>query len=190
MKYKISCLLGISLLAAGCSGPAAVMPSGDRVAIANTEVGDYKLGVGDKLRLTVFHEDGLSGEFAVGANGKVAFPLIGEVPAAGKTASEIAAAITAQLSSGYLRDPKVSVEVSAFRPFYILGEVKTPGTYPFVNGLTAMNAIATAQGYTPRANTKGVYIRRADSATETFYQLTPNLRIFPGDTIRLGERYF
>jgi polysaccharide biosynthesis/export protein len=182
--------LVLGLLVAGCAGPRATVSPGDRVAGRADFASEYKLGVGDKLRLTVYGEPSLSGEFALGANGTISVPLIGDVPSAGKTTSEVVEAIRTRLADGYLRDPRVSGEVVSYRPFYILGEVRSPGTYPYVVGLTALNAIATAQGFTPRANRSLVFIRRLGEDMEKPYELTPDLLVFPGDTIRLGERYF
>ncbi len=150
----------------------------------------YKLGVGDKVRVLVFNEQTLSGEFQVNDSGKVSMPLVGELPALGRTTSELAALIQTSLANGYLRDPKVSAEVLTYRPFFILGEIKTPAQYPYVNGLTVMNAVAVAGGFTPRAARNTVFIRRAGEDQERRYKLTPDLRALPGDTIRVGERYF
>ncbi|WP_278247477.1 polysaccharide biosynthesis/export family protein [Sphingomonas jatrophae] len=166
------------------------MSTGDRYVAGPASAAEYKLGVGDRIRMVVYNEAALSGEFSVGANGSVALPLIGEVPAAGRTVTEIAADARARFAEGYLREPKVSAEVIVFRPFFILGEVAAPGNYPYAVGLTALNAIATAKGFTPRANRDVVQIRRQGETTETTYRLTPELMVYPGDTIRIGERFF
>lgn len=169
----------------------AVAPPGDRIGSAGAApVEVYKLGVGDKVRMMVYNEPALTGEFALSPNGTLSLPLIGEISAAGQTVEDVRALVQSRLGDGYLRDPKVSMEVTAYRPFYILGEVKAPGTYPYVSGLTVLNAIATAQGFTPRANQRTIFIRRSGEDREVPYELRPDLRIFPGDTIRLGERYF
>jgi polysaccharide export outer membrane protein len=94
------------------------------------------------------------------------------------------------LKNGYLKEPRVSVEVLNYRPFYILGEVTKPGEYPYTNGLTVQNAVATANGFTYRANTKKVFIKRADATEEREYPLTSNTQVAPGDTIRIAERFF
>ncbi|HEX7857275.1 MAG TPA: polysaccharide biosynthesis/export family protein [Sphingobium sp.] len=151
---------------------------------------NYQLGPGDKIKLTVFNEETLSGEFSVGSEGTISLPLIGEVVAKNKTPQSLATEVQSKLADGYLRDPKVSVEISAYRPFFILGEVKAPGQYPYASGMTVLNAIATAQGFTPRAAKKIAYVRRAGATQEVPMALTPDLRVMPGDTIRLGERYF
>jgi polysaccharide export outer membrane protein len=151
---------------------------------------DYRLGPGDKVRIIVFGEESLSGEFSVSGAGKISFPLIGDIDAVGSTVSQLQDAIATKLSDGYLRNPRVSAEVLNYRPFYILGEVMKPGEYPYTNGLTVMNAVATAQGFTYRANTKKVFIKNPNVTGETEAPLTPNTMVEPGDTIRIGERFF
>ncbi|MDZ7281834.1 polysaccharide export protein [Sphingomonas sanguinis] len=181
-----------ALMLAACSTPAVALQDAGRVSATpeSSFQDDYKLGVGDKIRIIVYNEESMSGEFQVNASGKIALPLIGDVQAMGKTTAELAQAVTASLAAGYLRDPRVSVEVLTYRPYFILGEVKTPAQYPYVNGMTVTNAIATAGGFTPRAAQKKVYIRRSGEDREKVYDLTPDLRVYPGDTIRLGERFF
>jgi polysaccharide export outer membrane protein len=151
---------------------------------------EYKLGPGDKVRIIVFGEESLSGEFSVSGGGKIAFPLIGEIAAAGVSVPDLQAAIAAKLADGYLKNPRVSAEVLNYRPFFILGEVMKPGEYPFTNGLTVLNAVATASGFTYRADTKKAYIKRAQDARESVVRLTPDTPVLPGDTIRIGERFF
>lgn len=151
---------------------------------------DYRLGAGDKIRVIVYGEDSLTGEFFVGGSGKVSLPLVGEVQATGLTIKEFQAEVTTSLQQGYLKDPKVSAEVLNYRPFYILGEVNKPGEYPYTNGLTVLNAVATANGFTYRANTKKVFIKRAGDAGEHEYPLTSVTAVAPGDTIRIAERFF
>ena len=157
---------------------------------ASSSVEDYKLGAGDKIRMTVFNEPTLSGEFSVSADGALSLPLLGDVQAAGKSPAEMGSLVQKRLADGYIREPKVSIEVTAYRPFFILGEVKSPGQYPYASGLTVLNAVATAQGFTPRASRKVVYIRRSGATAEETYRLSPDLSVRPGDTIRVGERYF
>jgi polysaccharide export outer membrane protein len=151
---------------------------------------DYTLGVGDKMRITVYNESNLTGEYPVNANGKISMALIGEVTAAGMTPSDLANEVTKQLANGYLRKPQVAIDVLTFRPFYIMGEVTKPGEYPSTSGLTVMNAVATAQGFTYRANKKFAYIRHAGETEERKVALTPDLRIRPGDSIRVTQRFF
>lgn len=151
---------------------------------------EYHLGSGDKVRVTTFGEQELSGEFLVGGDGKVSMPLVGDIKAGGLTVPQFQTAVETALKQGYLKDPHVSVEVLTYRPFYILGEVKSPGTYPYTNGLTVMNAVATAGGFTYRANTHKVFIKRENSQDEEAFRLDPTTPVAPGDTIRIPERYF
>ena len=171
-------------IAPGVSAGASVEVAGAR------QVGDYRLGVADKIRMIVFNEPTLTGEYIVNSNGAVAVPLIGEVNAIGRTTSDLQTEIETRFRGGYLRDPHVSVEVLTFRPFYILGEVGKPGEYPYSSGLTVLNAVATAQGFTYRANSHYVFIRSAGETRETRFNLTSTTPVQPGDTIRIGERYF
>jgi len=151
----------------------------------------YRLGAGDKVRIIVFGEESLTGEYLVpGGEGKIAFPLVGDVAAGGKTVSELQAELESALRDGFLKQPRVSIEVLEYRPFFILGEVMKPGEYPYTNGLTVLNAVATANGFTYRADTHKVFIRRANAAQEQQYQLTTSTPVEPGDTIRIGERFF
>ncbi len=120
----------------------------------------------------------------------MSLPLVGDIPAAGKTAREFGAAVEIALKDGYIKEPKVSVEVLTYRPFYILGEVMKPGEYPYTNSLTVLNAVATAEGFTYRADTKKVFIKRANENEERPYPLTTTTPVAPGDTIRIGERFF
>lgn len=164
--------------------PAAAAPP----AIAQD--GAYLLGSSDKVRVTVYGEPTLSGEFFVTGSGVVSLPLIGEVKAAGLSLSQFQQAVQSSLSDGYLKDPRVSAEVLTFRPFYILGEVSKPGTYPYTSGLTVMNAVATAGGYTYRADKKQVFVKRNGATEEQKLALDPTVTVAPGDTIRIGERFF
>lgn len=158
------------------------------VAVAAT--GDYQLGVADELRITVFNEPNLSGQFVINSNGMLSLPLIGEVRAAGTTVDGLRGDIARRLGDGYLIDPKVTLEVLTFRPFYILGEVNKPGKYAYSSGLTVLNAVATAEGFTYRANKRKVFIKRAGASEEVPVKLQPATPVQPGDTIRIGERYF
>lgn len=192
MLHRLAIAFGIFFMFSACAerGDGPILSAGDRFVTSGDVANDYQLGVGDRVKLTVYNEPNLAGEFWVNPEGFVSLPLIGNVRAGGRAVSQIAADATARFADGYLRDPKVSMEVTAFRPFYILGEVEQPGQYPYASGLTALNAIATAKGFTPRADRNVVRIRRQGDAREVNYRLTPALIIFPGDTIRVGERFF
>ena len=152
--------------------------------------GDYRLGAGDKIRIIVFGEQDLSGEFVVGDSGKVDMPLIGGVSARGATVSEFQNRVVSQLRNGYLNDPKVSVEVLNYRPFFITGEVKSGGEYPYKAGLTVQDAVGVAGGYTYRAQTNVAYLRRAGEDKEIKVSLSSRMPINPGDSIRIPERFF
>jgi protein involved in polysaccharide export with SLBB domain len=150
----------------------------------------YLLGPGDKLKITVFGEETLSGEFLVSSTGNVSMPLVGDLPATGRTLAQFQSDLTTKLADGYLKEPKVAAQVLTYRPFYILGEVNKPGEYPYSADLTVMKAVATAQGFTYRANTKRAYVRRAGSQREIPIPLNSNEMVGPGDTVRIGERFF
>jgi polysaccharide export outer membrane protein len=150
----------------------------------------YKLGSGDKLRVTVYGEEDLSGEFLVDGSGQVQMPLIGQVKAAGLTIHDFVGEVTKALENGYLKDPKISVEVENYRPFYIMGEVNKPGEYPYENGLTVQGAVALAGGYTYRADDNDVYIRHVGTTREVTLPADSTTRIAPGDIVRVAERLF
>ncbi len=162
----------------------------DTFADVRRVIEGYKLGPDDHVKVVVFGEDTLTGDFAVGGTGKISMPLIGDLQAAGLTVQELTAEIGKALSDGYLKDPKVSVEIIVYRPFFILGEVNKPGTYPYTNALTIQNAVATAGGYTYRANTHKVFIKHEGDKNEREIPLSGTVPVAPGDTIRVGERLF
>lgn len=151
---------------------------------------DYVLGNGDKLRLTVFEEADLSGEYTIDGSGYLRLPLVGQVHAAGFTSAQLEGAIANALSQGYLKSPRVSVQVSTYRPFYIIGAVAKPGEYPYVNHMTALNAIALAGGYTPGAVESVVYIRREGSNTEERLRADRSTLVHPGDVVRVNTTFF
>ncbi|HVI33724.1 polysaccharide biosynthesis/export family protein [Phenylobacterium sp.] len=187
MKKFVGLLVGAVLAVCGLMLPAVAV---GQEAEATREVPEYRLGSADKIRVITYGEESLTGEFTVGGSGKVSLPLIGEVDAVGLTAREFQERVETALKHGYLKDPRVSVEVLNYRPFYILGEVNKPGEYPYTNGLTVLNAVATAEGFTYRANKGKVFIKRADGEKEEAYPLTSTTKVAPGDTIRIGERFF
>lgn len=150
--------------------------------------GEYVLGIGDKLRITVFGESDLSGEFEVSSTGQIAMPLIGAIPASGQTVDHVQTALRDRLADGYLRDPRVSIEVLTYRPFFILGEVMKPGGYGYVNGMTVVNAVALAGGYTYRADKGDIQIKRGGSEVEQ--DAGEQTAVQPGDVIRVPERFF
>ena len=201
MLPRIFAVLTLALFASGCAstgsagdgGAIGVGPSVQQSVAAEAAPSlapAYRLGSGDQIRVIVFGEEDLSGEFFVDGSGAVSLPLVGEVNAAGRTVQEFRTELEARLSDGYLNDPRVSAEVLNYRPFYILGEVDQSGEYPYTDGLTVLNAVARAGGFTYRANTRIVFIQRADANEEIEVTLSPTLRVMPGDTIRIAERFF
>jgi polysaccharide biosynthesis/export protein len=150
----------------------------------------YRLDAGDRLRIVVYGQEGLTNAYSVDAAGVVTMPLIGSVPARGGTPAELAAAITSRLQNGFIREPYVAVEIEAYRPFFILGEVTAPGQYPYVPNMTAEAAVAIAGGFTPRAKRNVVFITRTNQMGQTKIVASPNAPLSPGDTVTIGERWF
>ncbi len=171
---------------------AACAPSAPPVATSTPTAPVYRLGAGDKLRVTVFGEDSMSRDYAITSAGDISFPLLGDVPAVGRTITELRADLVGRLSKGYMNDPRVTVEVLNYRPFYILGEIEKAGEYDYVADLSALQAVALAGGYTYRADRRRVFIRRAGETGERTYEITDDqpVWVLPGDTVRVGERYF
>jgi protein involved in polysaccharide export with SLBB domain len=178
--------LGLAIVLLFCSVIGA--HAAQAAAAPATEEPAYKLGPGDKLHVTVFNETDLSGDFEVSDQGMVALPLIGQVKVAGKTLSETDELIAQKYGANYLVNPRVSVEVLNYRPFFILGEVKNPGGYPYVAGMTVLNAVALAGGYTPRAVRGEVELQHAHSSTSL--TVHEDYTVLPGDVIRVNERFF
>jgi len=150
----------------------------------------YTLDSGDRLRIVVFGQEGISSSYIVDAGGNVNLPLIGTVPARGSTTRQLAGMIADKLKQGYMREPSVSVEVEVHRPFFILGEVTNPGQYPYVANMTVETAIAIAGGFAPRAKKSEVELTR-NAGPQRFRGKVPlNYPVRPGDTIVVPERWF
>jgi polysaccharide export outer membrane protein len=212
--FRLSIFVGVAALAlSGCmrrSGPVmAVQPVSDldtlaygrpaygpaAVPVAYAAPGSaydaqYKLDAGDKLRIVVYGQEGLTNSYAISAGGTITMPLIGSVPARGQTPASLAANITGRLRNGFIREPSVAVEIESYRPFFILGEVAAPGQYPYVPNMSVESAIAIAGGFSPRA--------KRDEVTLTHTTLDGSYRavvplgtpINPGDTVLISERWF
>jgi polysaccharide export outer membrane protein len=151
---------------------------------------EYLLDSGDKLRVVVFGQDNLSRLYSVDTSGYVSLPLIGPVYARGCTTIELANRIENELRKKYVKDPKVTVEVEAYRPFFILGEVKRPGQFPYVNAMTVETAVAIAEGYTERANERKVRLTRRFGGVLSTVMVPTDYPVQPGDTIYVLERFF
>lgn len=186
----VATLLLLAPMAAGCDGARGTVANATAAPAPATPV-TYRLTNGDKIKVTVYNEQDLTGEFQVNSLGNVSFPLAGDIPAAGATVSEFEHRLTAKLRKGLVRNPRVSVEVSSYRPFNVIGEVKNAGQYPYRPGITLNDAIAMAGGFTYRANEHTAYIRHARTTGEKTVN-TDREQVFvaPGDNIRIPERYF
>jgi polysaccharide export outer membrane protein len=204
--------LSSALALSGCMGrpaPLAVAPQGslDAIAYGGPSLpapiaaayaapasppydAPYQLGAGDRLRIVVYGQEGLTNTYLIGAGGTITMPLIGSVPARGRTPQALAADITARLRNGYIREPSVAVEIESYRPFFILGEVQAPGQYPYVPNMTVESAVAIAGGYSPRARKDRVTVTHGDAAGTSRLVVPPGTPISPGDTVLVGERWF
>lgn len=156
----------------------------------SSEAPSYVLGPSDRVRVRVYGEGDITGDYEVDTNGYISVPLAGRVKASGLTTRQLERSVATALQRGLLRDPRVNIEIAIYRPFFILGEVKKAGEYPYKSGLTVLDAVASAGGYTYRANEGKVVIRRAGSGVEETHSLDVPVPVFPGDNIRIPERYF
>ena len=150
----------------------------------------YHLDAGDKLRVVVYGQEGLTNTYAIDAGGSITMPLIGSVPARGRTPAGLAAEISVRLRGGFIRDPSVAVEIESYRPFFILGEVAAPGQYPYVPNMTVESAVAIAGGFSPRARRDRVTVTHIDASRTGRYVVPPGTSLSPGDTVLVGERWF
>jgi polysaccharide export outer membrane protein len=169
-------------LAACASVPDASLPTVGQV--------EYRIGPGDRLALSVFREESLSGEFTVNELGVASLPLVGDIQAAGKTLPEFRADLVTLLGSEFVRDPNVTVNVVNYRPVYVLGEVTRPGEYAYNERMTVYALVAMAGGFTYRANQNIAMVRHENDPEERAYELTSGAAVLPGDTIRFVQRYF
>jgi polysaccharide biosynthesis/export protein len=167
--------------APGTYGPAPMPVSYDAA---------YRLDAGDKLRVVVYGQEGLTNTYAIDAGGAITMPLIGSVPARGRTPASLATEISAKLRHGYIRDPSVAVEIESYRPFFILGEVAAPGQYPYVPNMSVESAVAIAGGFSPRARRDHVTLTHTDGSGASRYVVPLGTSLSPGDTILVGERWF
>lgn len=174
----------LALVTAACAGaPHAVGP-------AATRDSSYQLGVGDHLRIDVYNEPKLSGEFVVAGDGTIAYPLLGRVAVGGQTLAGLSDMLTRTLTGGVLLHPSVAVQMISFRPVFILGEVEKPGQYPYIEHMTVYTLVAQAGGFTYRASRREIGLRRDGETSETKVKVGSATAINPGDTVRILERYF
>ncbi|CUA87089.1 Periplasmic protein involved in polysaccharide export, contains SLBB domain of the beta-grasp fold [Chelatococcus sambhunathii] len=198
--------LALAALLSGCFAPAA-NDGGPSAALSPTAAGAtdatisrpdqpapssyrYRLGIGDRIRVTVFGEEALSGQFEIDGGGAVTLPLIGAVPAENQTLADLQDTLTRRFRGGLLRNPRIVVEILAYRPIFVLGEVRNSGEYKFRPGLSAFEAVALAGGFTPRADQRRIYIRRRGESEERAHDMARPVPVFPGDNLRVDERYF
>jgi polysaccharide export outer membrane protein len=182
---------GLLLAAALFAGQSGSLRAQTESTPASQSV-SYVLGSGDKLKINVFGSTDLSGEFSVTDSGTISYPLLGSIDVRAMTAVDLQALLQGKLGQGYINDPRVTVEVIKYRPFYVYGEVMRAGEYPFGTRMTLRQAIATAGGLSYRASTRKIFIQRSGAPREVRYDLKRDLLapVFPGDTIRVGERHF
>src|SRR3954453_6849521 len=150
----------------------------------------YKLDAGDRLRIVIYGQEGLTNTYYIDAGGSITVPLIASVPARGRTPAGLAAEITARLRNGYIRDPSVAVEIEAYRPFFILCEVAAPGQYPYGPNMSGESAVAIAGGFSPRARRYRVTVTHTDGGGSVRAVVPLGTPINPGDTVLVGERWF
>ncbi|HUI14188.1 MAG TPA: polysaccharide biosynthesis/export family protein [Xanthobacteraceae bacterium] len=172
------------------AAPAYAAPPAAPATYAALQQAAYRLDSGDRLRVVVFGQDGLTNSYVVDASGDIAMPLIGSVEARGLTTDQLSSRIADLLRQGYVRDPHVAVEVEAYRPFFILGEVTQPGQYPYVANMTVETAVAIAGGFTPRGYKQYVVITRNYGGQPYRFKTPTTAQVQPGDTIQVQERWF
>jgi len=151
---------------------------------------DYRLASGDRVKVTIYGHEDLSGEFDVDGKGQLSLPLIMNVTAGGLTRKELEADITAKLQPDFLKNPRVSIEILNYRPFYIVGEVNKPGSYGYVHGMKVINAVALAGGFTFRAQKTDIKITREKTGAKSEIEGSIETVVMPGDVIEVGERFF
>lgn len=185
-----------SMAAAPAAPPPVVMAAAPSVVEAPPSApvrsydAPYRLDTGDRLRIVVYGQEGLTNTYTVGASGSITMPLIGTVPARGQTPSQLAHDIAARLRKNFIRDPYVAAEIETYRPFFILGEVTAPGQYPYVPNMTAESAVAIAGGFSPRAKRDFVTITHPAPGGTMRAVVSPDTPINPGDTVIVRERWF
>jgi polysaccharide biosynthesis/export protein len=172
----------------GTSAPSPVAYAAAPTPVAYDAA--YRLDAGDKLRVVVYGQEGLTNSYAIDAGGSITMPLIGAVPARGRTPAALASEISAKLRNGFIRDPSVAVEIESYRAFFILGEVAAPGQYPYVPNMSVESAVAIAGGFSPRALRDRVTLTHSDNSGSMRVVVPLGTALSPGDTVLVGERWF
>lgn len=193
-SYTLALLLALQFLALPAAAQDTGNPPGNAAAGESVESpvdsAGYRLGARDQIRVSVFNQADLTGDYVLDGDGRFSMPLIGTVKASGLTPAELAELIISRLKPDYLINPRVSVEVSNYRPYYLIGEVQSTGSFAYVQGITYLTAIAMAGGYSYRAKKDVVYVIRAGDPEQKELKLDVNEKVQPGDIIRVAERFF
>lgn len=189
LVFGIAVAVGLQLCGCGLSSVAPVTEA-EQQALTAAAIAAPRLQAGEKIRVTVFGEDNLSGAYDIDPSGFVSLPLAGTVRAAGLTQAELEQVLAKKFRTEYLRSPKVTVTIASFRPFYILGEVEKPGEYPFKSGLNVLSATAMAGGTTYRASRSTILIQNPGETSMREYPMSSSVPVLPGALIRVPERYF
>lgn len=190
ISASLCVLLGAGL--AGCDASSALAPGyADTALVQNERPAGLRFQPGDKLKITVFGEDRLTGEYQIDADGAVSLPLVGTLRAAGLKKADLENILARKLRAArFVNEPKVTVDIASFRPFYVLGEVERPGQFPYVNGLNVLSAIAVAGGATYRSSETHVLIQRSGERQLREYPSSPDVPVYPGDLVKVPERIF
>jgi protein involved in polysaccharide export with SLBB domain len=188
--FTLTVLVTLGLFATACGNNAPPVTKAERDALEAEAAAPPKVQPGEKVHITVYDEPSLTGDYQVDPSGFLSLPLAGTVKAAGLNQQELEQELTTKYRSGYLKDPKITVGISEFRPFYIVGEVEKPGAYPYSGGLTVLSAIAIAGGTTYRANQSSALIQHVGDDKMHEYNMDAPIPILPGDIIQIPRRYF
>lgn len=184
-------LLRIAVLALCVALTSCASPAGRLPKLANDQNGTlYLLGPGDTLRINVFGEPDLSGSYRISDNGAIALPLVGQVSAQGLSVPELQHRLVTLFGTKAVKSPDVTVQIDAYRPFFILGEVKTPGSYEYVPDMTVLTAVAIAGGFTFRAQQDEVSITRKHDGMSSESRAVREAHVLPGDVVYVFERHF
>lgn len=196
VQLRCVCGLLLALILAGCAANGqAVYRTAEAVSYSGPPptrgpAGPYILGPGDKVHIRVYDDANLAGDYEVNSAGFISVPLVGQVKAAGLTTRQLEGTLVSRMKGKIANDPKINIEIAAYAPFYVYGEVKKAGVYPFQPGVTLADAIATAGGLTYRADENTVLVQRAGSPKAVIVPLDGSIKIYPGDNIRVAERWF
>jgi polysaccharide biosynthesis/export protein len=197
--FRSLMLLVLAGAVAGCSSASGVQDSQYSEDVRSSYAGPapmrgsdgpYLMGPGDRLRIKIYSDADMSGEYEINSAGSVSLPLVGDIKASGQTTHQLEQVIAARMKGRVATNPKVSVEIASYAPFYVYGEVKKAGEFPYRIGLTVADAIATAGGLTYRANERKILLRRAGSSAEQVVTLDVPTKVYPGDNIRVSESFF